>query len=233
MNTLTTATVGQPSIDAGKIQLQILVDSLGHPVPCGTAGATYVRFDGTGGGTNPTGGLTAQTFDLDNLAATTGGAVLNVKCGDSICIRAHYVTGGGATKVDTHFSDPTPYHIDCPSCTLSQGFWKTHYPENWPGSVLSGGLTLGSVNYTAAQLESIFNTPVVGNGLVALAHQLIAAKLNIANGAGGGAVASAIASADALIGGLVAPPVGSGYLAPSATSALVQTLDDYNTGCDR
>jgi hypothetical protein len=59
---------------------------------------------------------------------------------------------------------------------------------------------------------------------------LIAAKLNIANGANPAAVASAIASADALIGSKVAPPIGSGVLAPSATSALVTTLTNYNEG---
>jgi hypothetical protein len=122
------------------------------------------------------------------------------------------------------------------SCTYTQGFWKTHGPagpsENaWPPSVLSGGMTLGSVNYTAAQLQSIFNAPAAGNGLIVLAHQLIAAKLNIANGASvPPAVATAIANADALIGSLVIPPVGSGFLSPAATSTLTSTLTDYNEG---
>jgi len=123
---------------------------------------------------------------------------------------------------------------DCPlvvGCTVGQGFWKNGYPGKWPASALSGGLTLGSVSYTAAQLESIFNTPPAGGqGLLILAHQLIAAKLNIANGADPSAVASTIAAADALIGGLVAPPVGSGSLPSSAVSALATTLDQYNSG---
>src|SRR5206468_2504671 len=63
-----------------------------------------------------------------------------------------------------------------------------------------------------------------------LAHQLIAAKLNVAQGASPTAVASAIASADALIGALVVPPIGSGFLKPSATSALTDALDAYNSG---
>ena len=111
-------------------------------------------------------------------------------------------------------------------CTFTIGFWKTHYPDAWPVS----SLTLGSVTYTAAQLEDIFNTPPAGNGLIILAHQLIGAKLNIAAGADPSAIAQAIADADALIDGLVVPPVGSGVLAPADTDALTTALDDYNNG---
>jgi hypothetical protein len=86
------------------------------------------------------------------------------------------------------------------------------------------------VLYSDLQLQAIFDAPAKGNGLIALAHQLIAAKLNVAKGADGTAVAATIVAADALIGGLVIPPVGSGYLAPSATSALTEALADYNEG---
>jgi len=234
INTATTSGVGQPYIDQGKIQLEILVDASGNPVPCGTVGATYVRFDTfTNGGKQPVGGATSTSVDLDNLETTTNGAVHNAHCGDTICIRAHYVTGGGATHVDTHSSAGTSYEIVCAAggCTLGQGYWEHHYPDNWPASVISGGLTLGTVSYTAAQLESILaQNPVAGNGLIALAHQLIAAKLNVANGADGSTIASAIASADALIGGLIVPPVGSGSLPSSATGTLTSTLGDYNDG---
>jgi hypothetical protein len=118
-------------------------------------------------------------------------------------------------------------------CTYTQGYWKTHGPiptgnnvNEWPVS----SLTLGTVTYTDLQLQAILDTPAAGNGLIALAHQLIAAKLNVANGASDADVAAAIAAADALIGGLVIPPVGSGYLAPSATSGLITTLTNYNEG---
>lgn len=111
------------------------------------------------------------------------------------------------------------------NCTYTQGFWKNH-EESWP----VGSLTLGSVNYTAAELDAILEESVGGNGLVSLAHQLIAAKLNIASGADPSAANAAIASADALIGGLVVPPSGAGYLHPSTTSSLTQTLDNYNNG---
>ncbi len=110
-------------------------------------------------------------------------------------------------------------------CTYTQGYWKNH-PEAWPVNAL----TLGSVNYNQAQLLAILNQPVRGNGLISLAHQLIAAKLNAANGADSSVVSGAFTSADALIGGLVVPPVGSGYLAPRSTSGLIGTLDNFNNG---
>lgn len=111
------------------------------------------------------------------------------------------------------------------NCTYTQGFWKTH-DTAWP--VFS--LTLGTVNYNQAQLLSILGQPTLGNGLVSLAKQLIAAKLNIQNGADGSLVSGTILAADAMIGGLVIPPVGGGFLNPSSTSALTQTLDDWNNG---
>lgn len=111
------------------------------------------------------------------------------------------------------------------NCTFTLGYWKNH-PEVWPVS----GLTLGTVPYTAAELLSILNQPAGGNGLIILAHQLIAAKLNIANGADPTPVAGTIAAADAQIGGLVVPPVGSGFLAPGDVSAKATILDNYNNG---
>jgi hypothetical protein len=109
-------------------------------------------------------------------------------------------------------------------CTLTQGYWKNH--ESWPVTSLS----LGTVSYTKAQLLSVLDTPVGGNGLISLAHQLIAAKLNIANGADGAAISSTITTVDALIGSLVVPPVGSGFLSTSSVDTLVSILTAYNEG---
>lgn len=121
------------------------------------------------------------------------------------------------------------------NCTLTQGYWKTHgsgscvtgnNTNEWPVS----SLMLGDVSYTDTELCSIFNQPAAGNGLLSLAHQLIAAKLNIANGADGSSINATIASADALIGSLVVPPVGSDSLPSSATSALTTALTNFNEG---
>ena len=71
----------------------------------------------------------------------------------------------------------------------------------WPVS----SLTLGVGTYSPAQLLGILSQPVRGNGLV-VAHQLIAARFNLASGAAvTPAVAQAIIDANALIGGLAIP----------------------------
>jgi hypothetical protein len=79
-------------------------------------------------------------------------------------------------------------------------------------------------------LQAILEQPVNSNGLVALAQQEIPAKLNIANGADGSCIEQTLLDADALIGDLVVPPIGNGYLRPRQTTPYVNTLDQYNRG---
>ena len=136
------------------------------------------------------------------------------------------IGGGRSTTVSTPFLANC---IDQPcattGCTLTQGYWKNH-PESWPVT----SMALGTTTYTQTQLLNILKQPVKGNGLVSLAHQLIAAKLNVANGASGAVIAASIASADTTIGSLVVPPVGNGSLSTSSVCSLVSALDQYNNG---
>jgi hypothetical protein len=173
-------------------------------------------------------------FLFDNGASTNCPTALT--CGTEYVFRA-FAHANRTLNRSAFSSNQTCSTLPCdpPSgqCTYTQGYWKTHGPvplgnnsNVWDVS----SLTLGTVSYTDLQLLNIFNTQPAGNGIVALAHQLIAAKLNIANGADGSAIQSSINAADALIGGLVIPPVGSGYLSSSATSALTTALTNYNEG---
>jgi hypothetical protein len=106
----------------------------------------------------------------------------------------------------------------------SQGYWKNH--DGWP----VGSMFIGQVNYTNAELLQILDEPVRGNDLIALAHQLIAAKLNAASGAHTPEADAAIAEADALIGSLVVPPIGDGSLDSSEARRLAGILESFNTG---
>jgi hypothetical protein len=133
---------------------------------------------------------------------------------------------GFTVTFDQYMPPPPP---PPPSCTYTQGYWKTHagtkkQPDAWPTGT-EGGFTLGTVAYTKAELLSIMNAPTRGNGLVSLGTQLIAAKLNVWPG-----TTDDIDAADALIGGLVIPPVGGDYLPTSETDGLNKALTDYNEG---
>lgn len=172
---------------------------------------------------------------FDNPGASSNCASTPLECGTTYAFRSF--AHANSTLFRSNFAGNLfCATAACPveeSCTFTQGYWKTHGPiptgnntNEWPVT----GLTLGTVNYTDLQLQAIFDTPAAGNGLISLAHQLIAAKLNIANGADGSSVAGAIAAADALIGGLVVPPVGTGSLPNSATSSLNSTLTSFNEG---
>jgi hypothetical protein len=95
-------------------------------------------------------------------------------------------------------------------------------------------LPLGNRIYNRQELQSILEQPERGqgrpNGLVLLAHQEIAAKLNIANGANGSCIEQTLAGADALIGDLVVPPIGNGFLRDHDVAGYVQPLRQYNDG---
>ena len=167
--------------------------------------------------------------------ATRTNCAYALKCGTTYGFKGF--ARATSTKRQSYLAGPVYCNTDpcTPSktCTLTQGFWKTHGPvpkgnnENeWPVT----SLKLGNVTYTDLQLLSILSKAPAGNGLITLAHQLIAAKLNVADGADPSAGSAAIAAADALIGARVVPPVGSGSLTPAAVSSLVDTLTRYNEG---
>ncbi len=122
-------------------------------------------------------------------------------------------------------------------CTRTQGFWgSSPQGQALVPILVPVQMTLGSVNYTASQLDDILDAPVAGNALLILAHQLIAAKLNILAGAAFGAgVAAKIVEANTAIGGLVIPPVGAGFVAPGSAAGTIMVglatyLDAYNKG---
>jgi hypothetical protein len=88
--------------------------------------------------------------------------------------------------------------VPCPTgCTLTQGYWKTHSvygpakkaDPTWlaaSGSVWDTGFNQDSVFYNSGQTyyQVMWTTPKGGNAYYILAHQYIAALLNIRAGAG-------------------------------------------------
>lgn len=127
-----------------------------------------------------------------------------------------------STPSTTPTASPTATATPTPAgCVLGQGYWKNH--EQWPVNQLQ----LGNRTYNRQELQAILRQPPRGNSLNQLAHQEIAAKLNIATGADGSCVTQVLAAADAMIGNLVIPPVGNGHL---RANPYVRTLASYNNG---
>ena len=126
----------------------------------------------------------------DTLTDQGGVTACNVplQCGTKYIFRVR-ARGSAVVEQSNFTSKLTCGTLPCSeedSCTYTQGYWKTHGPDAkggntnvWPVN----NLYLGTPNYIDAQLQDILDKSPAGNGLVILAHQLIAAKLNVANGA--------------------------------------------------
>jgi len=111
------------------------------------------------------------------------------------------------------------------ACHYTPGYWKNHI-EAWPVT----SLALGGVTYSQAQLLEIMGTPVGGDVTIILAYHLIAAKLNVLNGASS-SIDGAIADADAY---LMAHPLFSnpGKADKTEGEMIKNALADYNEmGC--
>jgi hypothetical protein len=120
-------------------------------------------------------------------------------------------------------------------CPRSQGFWKSK-ATLWPVQ----SLTLGNDIYSRDELVEILRTPVGSKGgadaSLILAHQLVAAKLNISEGSDPAPINRALLDADGLLIEFyndkdklpfrVQPSSTTGQAMVNQASAL----DDYNSG---
>jgi hypothetical protein len=182
---------GQPSLQhPGKSRWELM------PGECETIKIGDVNFDETG-------------------VSGTGCGLEALECGKTYVFRWFAHAGRGYGRSDWG-GELTCSTLPCPvkHCTYSFGYWKNHggpaacatAPVNapnpaWCPTILASGMQLGNVTYTASQLCVLMNTNAGGNGLMAAAHQLIAAKLNLCSGAADCAtLQSAIASVNAAIG---------------------------------
>jgi len=109
-------------------------------------------------------------------------------------------------------------------CTYSQGYWKNH-PDDWPVEEV----VLGEVKYIKTEAIEILKTPPKGDATYILAHQLIAAMLNFANGANSNVIEGTITAAD---GWLMANELGSDPREAEREKGieLSESLESFNTG---
>lgn len=117
-------------------------------------------------------------------------------------------------------------------CTLTQGYWKTHskygpapYDDTWAlvdedTPFFQSGLSWYQVLWTP---------PSGGNVYFILAHQYIAAKLNILNGADGTAVSSALSWAEDFFN-TYTPTSKLSKSVKNEAAKVASLLDQYNNG---
>jgi hypothetical protein len=127
------------------------------------------------------------------------------------------------------------------ACTRTIGYWKNHAgfgPQSdvvtpllprWLGT--SGGAKSVHVTTAALAVALLDKSGDASNGINKLYAQLLAAKLNIANGASGSAVLQTITQAD----GFLAAHAAADWSSLSSSQrqqvlAWAATLDDYNNG---
>src|SRR5262249_5604600 len=200
-----TLTISNTILKAGALGVNILtndtVTSLGYNLSSDAAG---------GDGTTGPGGFLNATGDIRNTDPQLGPLQGN---GGPTFTHA-LLTGSPAIDAgDPNFTPPpfydqrgTPFvpvangRIDIGSfevqCLQQNGYWKNN-TDAWQVS----SLMLGGKTYTKAELLTILSTPTKGDASLILADQLIAAKLNIANGADGTPVTSTITHADSVLSG--------------------------------
>jgi hypothetical protein len=137
-----------------------------------------------------------------------------------------YPSDNGDVRNQRNFA--AAFNCDCPvqdACHFTPGYWKNH-ASLWPMTSFS----LGGVAYNQTQLLAILRQPVRGDATVILAHHLIAAMLNVANGASAG-IQGSIDDANAF---LSAHPFGSNPSDPARSQGLAikDLLAGYNEmGC--
>ncbi len=200
---------------------------LGTPTLNTVDGATTFQLGSGASGTVEIGDIFDETgvtsTNRDEIPAGTE-YVFRVRAnGDGALLKGGAGLYTPSTYSPTHHCHTKP-HDDHDECVHSQGYWKNH-TSAWPVS----SLRLGNIIYSKTQLIAIFGQPASGNGLISLAHQLMATKLNQAAGAILPAlISNVIATADALSGTKIVPPIGTGFLAPRVTSHLTDDLEEYN-----
>ena len=151
---------------------------------------------------------------------------------------------------DTHATSNSSWtvnvNVPCSGCSLTLGYWKTHAgfgPQAdmvthllpiWLGTsvglksqqVTSAGLAVQFLSLNGS--NNVFDA---NNGINKLYAQLLAAKLDIANGSDGSAIASTISAADAFLA--THNSLDWGGLSKAQKNqvlAWVTTLDNYNNG---
>jgi hypothetical protein len=157
------------------------------------------------------------TITIGDVLMDNGASLFN--CGDGLECSTTYEFRVFAHANSTLTKSAFQYtECSTETCDISCGAHHFGYWKNNCDLLPADGLYLGTVHYATATLCTLLNTPGSGDGLVILAHQLIAAKANGINNAD-------VVAADAAIGGSV---VLFDPKAASWQATLSGVLNKYN-----
>jgi len=253
--TVTAGSTGAPAGFSIQWTTKAQLDALGGVWPADTNAFCKASFSGVPYGAKNTqqagtnsynlpanGSVTVYIGDLlnDELNQQLG---LSTNCTNGLTCGTQYVFRAFAHANSTmnrsaysFLTDACATTAPCGNCGhLGFGAYKHLGNEvaggvaNWPGYVdATTSLTIGGTAYTYAQLLTILNQAPKGNGLVILAHQLIAAELNNVNAL----CPIDVSAADAPFAGKVIPPVGTDTATPASVAGLIATLHGQNESCD-
>ena len=141
----------------------------------------------------------------------------------------------GQTRTDDHTVVIT-CRDEGNGCTLTQGYWKTHSIYGPAKKADAGWANVGGPDAqffgSGKTWLQVFNTAPQGNAYYILAHQYMAAKLNVLAGASAPQnVLDALAAAEAFFAS-TSPAQGAALkgAAKNAIIALATTLASYNEG---
>ena len=158
---------------------------------CEVQQVNYVQSFPYTGATLPAG---ETVFDCSALTPNSGGTF------GAFGIR--FTATSGASLTDNLFGN----FLVPPGCTLTQGYWKTHssygpaaHPDDtW--DLLSDGPDTPFFDSTRTWYQVFWTSPKGGNAWLILAHQYMAAQLNLLNGSGTvTGLASALSQAEAIL----------------------------------
>jgi hypothetical protein len=110
-------------------------------------------------------------------------------------------------------------------CSLTQGYWKTHHSDAENRGLRRAWPISEDTSMCGQTWLDILNTPTNGDAWYILAHQWIAASLNVASGASDASVADALDDGAELLS-LCALTAAQ----RDAAIALSEQLDAYNNG---
>jgi hypothetical protein len=213
----------------------------------GLAGFSSVGLNAPYGYLGDIGSFSFGSIFQDDITPTTEGTAIGVTDAlDVCCWHDAYLTFPSFLNVLAYYpfvsGQPAAaiggQQVIIPStCPYGQGFWRNHgegdchsgnNADFWPANAFP--MPFGSYSLAKADAcEIIRLNSAGGNALRSLARQLIAAKLNIANGSPN-LVAAEIAQADALIGAMDprTADVKSNTALGQQMNALAGVLDMFN-----